>query len=299
MNISDLKSFLAVIEYHSITLAAKALHVTQSSISKRIQKLENEVKARLFIMQGSRITLTPAGKNLVPYARQIVASHHGLIHSIKEENSESQQSLTIGASIYVSHYVLPAFIYHLQESRPTLKIHLRTMSEKDMADYLNYGLIDLALCPVQKTLPNILLSAPMWQEKLKAVAAKVHPLSRARHTIELSELAQYPAILTEGGVYLRDVVDDLFHEQNVPLKLGMGVSTIDAIKSLVSYGIGWSFMQERLCGDPLKIINVAGVDMIMNFHWAYLKKREDERTIKDFIGCLGDWLKKDSFCKLF
>lgn len=109
MDIRDIKSFLAVVEYHSLTLAAKKLHVTQSAMSKRIRKIEDELNVRLIISEGSKLIFTETAKQLIPYARQMLSAHQNMVHTLKN-SQQFTQSIIIGASVYVSHYVLPGFL---------------------------------------------------------------------------------------------------------------------------------------------------------------------------------------------
>ncbi|VEB38693.1 LysR family transcriptional regulator [Legionella sainthelensi] len=95
MDIVEIKSFLAVIEFRSFTLAAKRVHITQSAMSKRIQKMENELGVRLFIVEGSKITLTEAASHFVPYARQMLAAYNSAIKSFKDDAQMLQHHVVV------------------------------------------------------------------------------------------------------------------------------------------------------------------------------------------------------------
>lgn len=294
MDIRDIKSFLAVIEYHSLTLAARKLHVTQSAMSKRIRKIENELDVRLIIFEGSKLLFTEAAKQFIPYARQMLSAHQNMIQTLKNSRKFGQDMI-IGASVYVSHYVVPDFLKYLQEINSVIKVHMKTISEKDVEHILNHGMVDLVICPAQEVSEKLLSTSILWKEKFNLVVATDHELAKgSSSTPSLSEVAQFPAILTEKGAAIRDKIDTLFEEHHFSLKLGFEISTLDAIKTLVEYGLGWSYLPNSLLSNKLKIITIKENELTIPFHAFYLKKRKDDRMINDFLEQFMKWQKGDN-----
>ncbi|HAT5920516.1 TPA: LysR family transcriptional regulator [Legionella pneumophila] len=293
MDIRDIKSFLAVVEYHSLTLAAKKLHVTQSAISKRIRKIEDELNIRLIISEGSRLIFTEAAKQLIPYARQMLSAHQNMVHTLKN-SQQFTQSIIIGASVYVSHYVLPGFFKYLKETHPTIQAHLKTISEKEVDYILNHGTVDLVICPAREASEKLLSNSLLWEEKLNLVVAINHELAHRTSALSLSELSEYPAILTEKGAALRDKLDTLFEKNQLILNLGFEMSTIDAIKSLVEYGLGWSYLPDSLLSEKLKILKIKDLELTIPFHAFYLKKRISDRLINDLLCDFKKWQNRDN-----
>ncbi|HAU0242713.1 TPA: LysR family transcriptional regulator [Legionella pneumophila] len=293
MDIRDIKSFLAVVEYHSLTLAAKKLHVTQSAISKRIRKIEDELNIRLIISEGSRLIFTEAAKQLIPYARQMFSAHQNMVQTLKH-SQQFTQSIIIGASVYVSHYVLPSFFKYLKETNPAIQAHLKTISEKEVEYILNHGTVDLAICPAREVSEKLLGDSLLWEEKLNLVVAANHELAHRTSELSLSELSEYPAILTEKGAALRDKLDTLFEKNQLVLNLGFEMSTIDAIKSLVEYGLGWSYLPDSLLSEKLKILKIKDVEITIPFHAFYLKKRISDRLINDLLCDFKKWQNRDN-----
>ncbi|HHT9886128.1 TPA: LysR family transcriptional regulator [Legionella pneumophila] len=293
MDIRDIKSFLAVIEYHSLTLAAKKLHVTQSAMSKRIRKIEDELNVRLIISEGSKLIFTETAKQLIPYARQMFSAHQNMVQTLKH-SQQFTQSIIIGASVYVSHYVLPSFFKYLKETNPAIQAHLKTISEKEVEYILNHGTVDLAICPAREVSEKLLGDSLLWEEKLNLVVAANHELAHRTSELSLSELSEYPAILTEKGAALRDKLDTLFEKNQLVLNLGFEMSTIDAIKSLVEYGLGWSYLPDSLLSEKLKILKIKDVEITIPFHAFYLKKRISDRLINDLLCDFKKWQNRDN-----
>ena len=73
MELSDLRIFSAVVRHGGVTRAAERLHRVQSNITTRVRQLEEELNVRLFIREGKRLHLAPAGKVLLDYADRLLA----------------------------------------------------------------------------------------------------------------------------------------------------------------------------------------------------------------------------------
>lgn len=289
MDISDIKSFLAVIEYRSISLAAKKCFVSQSAMSKRIQKMENQLGARLFIIEGIRFTITEVGKQLVPFARQMLAAHNNMMSALQESSVTVKHDIIVGASVYVSNYILPKVVYHLNHSESTLQAHIKTLSEKEAENYLSHGMVDLIICPERAMSTKLVEKLFLWEGKYHFVVAKNHKLSMQKTPLSLKELADYPAIFTEKGAHIRDKIDDLFEEKAISLNIDFEISTLEAIRSLVEYGLGWSLLPDNLLSDKVTVINLEeDLEIHVKFYLYYLNNKATSKVVdtfyKHFIG---------------
>jgi DNA-binding transcriptional LysR family regulator len=80
MDLSDLRIFSAVVRHGGVTRAAERLHRVQSNVTTRVRQLEDELNVRLFIREGKRLHLAPAGKVLLDYAdRQLALAEEALV----------------------------------------------------------------------------------------------------------------------------------------------------------------------------------------------------------------------------
>ena len=88
MELNELKSFTAVAKTGSFSLAAEQLHLTQPAVSKRVASLELKLGARLFDRFGRRISLTEAGRQLLPRARKLLLEIDDIGRSISKPSSQ-------------------------------------------------------------------------------------------------------------------------------------------------------------------------------------------------------------------
>ncbi|WP_133135494.1 LysR family transcriptional regulator [Legionella rowbothamii] len=289
MDIVEIKSFLAVVEYRSYTLAAKRVYVTQSTMSKRIRRLEDELGSRLFIMDGARLILTEAAHHFIPYARQMVAAYNNMVTSFKEQALSFEHHLLIGATVFVSHYVLPQFISFLKNTDSRLQVYIKTMAEYDVETYLNHGLVDVVISP-EREISDAFNTANLWNETYSLKVNKTHDLAKQKE-ISLSDLAPFPAVLNEQSTSLRDKIEMVFQENSVDLNTGYEISTVDGIRAMVEHGLGWSFLPKNVTSEKLCELKINEVDISLNFNAHYQKRRSHEVSIQTFLNYFNKWQK--------
>src|SRR5690625_4009019 len=138
------RTFLAVADAGSFIAAAKGLHVTQSTVSGRIQALEEQLGCRLFTRDRSGAALTGAGRRFYKYAVLLVQA----VEQAREEMALSQNSparLTIGARASLWDGLLIDWIAELRRAAPDISFHARVGLERDLMQEMTDGPVDLAV----------------------------------------------------------------------------------------------------------------------------------------------------------
>ena len=105
-----LKVFQSVAKNLSFTKASQELFVSQPAITKHIQELESTYQARLFDRQGSKISLTEAGKLLLEHCGRILEDYKRLEYEMHLLHNEYTGELRLGASTTIAQYVLPPLL---------------------------------------------------------------------------------------------------------------------------------------------------------------------------------------------
>ncbi|HBD9320009.1 TPA: LysR family transcriptional regulator, partial [Legionella pneumophila] len=105
MHMSDIKSFLAVVEFHSISLASKRMHISQPTMTRRIQKIEQELGTPLFFSSGIRTELTAKGKELLPYFRQMLDIYQQMYINVGNKTKNPLKLINVGTSVYVANSI--------------------------------------------------------------------------------------------------------------------------------------------------------------------------------------------------
>src|SRR5580693_5147934 len=124
MEIHQLRYFVAVAEEGSFSRAAAKVRVAQPSLSQQIRKLEGEIGQPLFDRLPRSVVLTEAGRCLIDYARQILASLGDARRCVDELKGEVAGRVAVGAIPTIAPYVLPELVVTFQEHYPDVILEI-------------------------------------------------------------------------------------------------------------------------------------------------------------------------------
>ena len=141
---NQVKTFLAVTANGSFLEAATRLHVTQSTVSSRIQGLEAYLGTTLFVRNRSGATLTPAGKRFVHHAKAFILTLDQARHDVGLP-SRYRASITIGARIALWEVFLPRWVGEMRRAAPDISIRSDIGFEDDLMRRVIEGTMDVAL----------------------------------------------------------------------------------------------------------------------------------------------------------
>ena len=144
MDIEQVKTFLQVAAHGSFLEAASRVHVTQSTVSARIQNLEQALGARLFIRNRAGAILTPAGRRFLRHAKTLVLTYEQARHDVGLP-SRFRASLTIGARIALWDEFLPRWAARMRRLAPDVSLTTEIGFEEDLMRRVIAGTLDLAL----------------------------------------------------------------------------------------------------------------------------------------------------------
>jgi DNA-binding transcriptional LysR family regulator len=172
MDLSDLRIFTAVVEEGGITRAAERLHRVQSNVTTRIRQLEEELGVPLFIREGKRLHLAPAGETLLGYARRML--------SLAEETQAALQEATprgvfrLGSMESTAAVRLPSPLALYSERYPEVTFELRTGNPTQLSAAVLSGEVEAAFVaePVAEAKFDRVVA---FEEEPVVVAAKGHP----------------------------------------------------------------------------------------------------------------------------
>ena len=143
MDLSDLRIFIAVVEQGGVTRAAERLNRVQSNITTRIRQLEHDLDVTLFFREGRRMVLTPTGRILLDYSRQLLALAEKAQVAVKD--SEPGGLFRLGAMESTAAIRLPPLLVAMSKRFPAVELELRTGNPVQLASAVLHGEIDAAL----------------------------------------------------------------------------------------------------------------------------------------------------------
>ncbi len=253
MYIQALQAFVAVVDQGSFSRAAQTLHLTQPAITKRVQVLEARVGTTLFDRFQRRIILTEAGRLLLPNARQILQQMNHAELAIRNLSGSVAGPLTLATSHHIGLHRLPALIKEFSRRYPDVELDLQFMESDKAYEAVASGRVELAVAPLHPDPPQAIVGEPIRQDPWAFVVAPGHPLTMPGHA-DLAALSAYNAILPEPTTHTYRIVQQLFAQQQVPLKAVMPTNYLETIKMMVSVGLGWSVLPVSMLDSSLVVL---------------------------------------------
>ena len=243
MNLRTVQAFVEVVRQGGFSQAAEVVSLTQSTVSKAVKTLEDELGMPLLNRLGHRNELTAAGE--IAYRRGLVmlAERNDLVAEINDLRGLKRGQLRIGLPP-VGCGVLFATMFATYRSRyPHIDIELTEYGSKKLRECLEAGEIDLAalLLPTDEAFDF----QPVRNEPLIAVLPMDHPLAQ-RKRIDFTDLADSPFILFEAGFALNAKILAACERKGVTPRVTARSGQIDFIVDLVAAGLGVAFLPRML-----------------------------------------------------
>ena len=243
MELRHLEYFVAVAEELSFTRASRRLHVVQSGVSSAIQGLERELGAALFDRDRHRVTLTEAGRALLPEARATLAAAQAAADAVAEATAGLRGTLSIGTMISTGPVGLPVVLGRFHEQHPGVLVKLRVMpgGSADLAREVISGGLDLALLSLPGEAPAGLAVRPLAHEPLALICAAKHPLAGEK-SVPLEALAEEAFIDFPVGWGTRAIIDRAFAAAGIDRQVSFEVADYATAAGLVGNGLGVAFV---------------------------------------------------------
>ncbi len=235
---SDLQIFRSVVREGGITRAAEKLNRVQSNVTTRVRQLEEDLGVELFIREGKRMQLSPAGKLLLDYADRLLDLAREARDALHDEAPRGV--LRLGSMESTAAMRLPAPLHEFHQLYPGVSLELRTGDPKVLAEAVLAGEIDAALAaeplcegPFEKTL--------IYNEELVIVAPPHHPLIRVPRDAQPQTVLAF-----EYGCSYRARMEQWFAMSgHVPAKI-VEITSWHAIIGCAAAGMGISMVPRML-----------------------------------------------------
>ncbi|MDH5300352.1 MAG: LysR family transcriptional regulator [Gammaproteobacteria bacterium] len=258
MDIHSLQAFIKVAETGSFSEGAKALFLTQSAVSKRVSQLEDELGRRLFDRINRQVVLTQAGSVLLPYARGILTQLGDSKRALEQLSNQVSGWLSLATSHHVGLHILPPILRQYTQRYPLVELDLHFLDSESACQAVEDNRIELAVVTLPLQAPPALITTPLWDDTLHIVVAKDHPLAREAFTPE--QLSLYPAILPPRTSYTHTVVERALLPLGISLNTRLSSNYLETIKMMVSVGLGWSALPQRMLSDDLQVLSIPQFD---------------------------------------
>jgi LysR family transcriptional regulator, low CO2-responsive transcriptional regulator len=243
LTIRQLRVFCTVARLLSYTRAAEELGCQQPTASALVAELERATHLTLLEQRGKHLTLTDEGRELYAHAQQVVEAADEAWWAVAERRGSAttvSRPLRVAADTTVGTYVLPRLLGAFHRQHPTVALQLSVANRAAVRSHLLAGDVDLVIAGRPPEVDG-LMAEPFLANPLVAVASPEHVLV-GQSQVPLARLAEEMFLLREVGSGTRAALEEAFEVAGLPLKVGMVLGHVEAIKRAVAARLGVSVL---------------------------------------------------------
>ena len=279
MNYTQIRSFNAVTKHRSFTKAAKILSVSQSAISEQVKSVENRFKIKLFIRNGSGISLTDYGKKLYDITKDIDDIHEQALNLLKSSNKLTSGTLNIGT---VAPIHLMPILSKFSKKFPKINCNIVFGNSVQIKEKLLRKEIDIGILADIND-QSQLYSKPLVRDKLLLFASIKNTISKTKN-ISFKDIVNETFIVREKGSQTRALVERELLHLGIKKKLytiGSREGIFEAVKN--NMGVGFVYSTEKINLPKVNFVKLTNTNFYATEYVCCLTKRYDFNAIKAFF----------------
>ena len=225
-----LQSFVVIVETGSFTRAAERIHLTQSTLSQQMRRLEQQLGCTLLDRSGRQVVTTAQGETLLGLARRIL----GLLAQAGDRVGEASLPLRLGVPEDFAAGAMTAVLAAFARQYPEVRLEVQSDLSHALWQAFEAGELDLAL--------------------IKQGRGQGEPIARWREPLAWVDSRDWPAgerdpvplvVFPSEGLYRRQITDAL-DARGIPWRIAYVSASLASLQGAVSAGIGVSLLPTRL-----------------------------------------------------
>lgn len=254
MELNDLLTFATVARTGSITRAAEALNTVQSNVTQRVKALEAEIGAVLFERHSRGMTLTAAGRRLLPYAQQMATLAREALLAARDAGTP-KGPLAIGSIETTTAVRLPTLLAAFHRTYPEVALSLRTATTADLVTAVIEGALDGAFVVAPIDHPELASVTAFSEELVMVTPRQFDSLASLRAGTPASGPT---ALVFRTGCTYRQRLEQIFTDFGWPTAARFELGTLDGMIGCVAAGMGVTLLPRAVVehSDLIKDISL-------------------------------------------
>ncbi len=250
MNTKNLETLMAIIETGSFQKAATRLDYTPSAVTSQIKQLENELSIKLFEKIGRKMELTQAGKDVLPFIKEILHNVEKL-NNYKKDISEITGTLRLVAPDSIFIYNMQPIIKAILHTAPNIRLIVNSLPSHEINQAIVDGSADIGIDCDKGNFP-----ASLVHKSLRSVAACLiaSPFIDPKETdfITPHQRKRFAIIGNEPKANYQTALDEYLDSKDIVLRPFMKFQSIEAVKRSVMNDLGIAYVPKFSVEDELR-----------------------------------------------
>jgi DNA-binding transcriptional LysR family regulator len=253
-----LEAFFCIADRGSFHAAAAHLNLSQTALSHRMKKLEEDLGVKLLARTTRQVSLTPAGAELLPVAQRVMAEVTTSFKALRQRGTARQEHLHIACLPTLATNHLPSILKAFQERHPDVMVQIADHSASEIAEHVRAGTVEFGITIVAAARWDLEIT-PLKKEDFVLVCPAGHAFA-GRDAVSWPEIEGVPLIRVAPQTGNRVLIDEALGSRRENMLWRYEVQHIATAVSLVQAGLALAILPQSSV-DSNRTPGIAGVPL--------------------------------------
>ena len=279
VDFDGLQAFVCVAELGSFVKAAQQLHLTQTALTRRIQKLEQSLDIRLLDRTTRKVELTTTGRDFLPQARHLVLDAQRTLERVRDKVRVGQGHFTLACVPSLTTHVLPQLIKAYAQSHPGNTMRLHDASSHEVRAAVLDGQAELGIA-INGEPHAELEEIALFEDPLTLLCPTPHPL-QDRDTVSWTDLQGVDLIVVSSFMATRIFLDYQLAKRGIRLSGHYEVQHHATAINLVAAGVGCAILPSSTFenGDRPHVVKIPLVGPVVKRQVTLLRRKNSSLSL--------------------
>ncbi len=268
MEMNQIRYFLAVFEYRNFTHAARALNVSQPSLTTAIGKLEDKLGGKLFLRDRAGCSLTPLGAVVLPHLKEVLKQTQQAVIDAKRHVRLEGIPISVGVGESIGLVRIADAVMRYQTRAPETSFEIIVDKQNALLNGLREGRFDIAITNADAA-SELYQAEALYSETYYVVVSPTHPLSQ-RETVNLDVLAG-DDVLARVDCDMREASFSFFADRGNTMSFTHRSNRVDLLLELVRLGRGFVILPETAIPKSKEFVSLSIEDADFEHHVVALR----------------------------
>jgi DNA-binding transcriptional LysR family regulator len=257
MDFSQLSVFVTLTECRQFSEDAESENISQSSLSKQIKAMEDEIGARLFLRGAKGVELTAVGGEFLFFARRVLEEKRDMQMKVAAHVDTKNRTSTIMIMPVMTSFGISGLIADFRRDYPQYRLDILEKGTRDIARLLDASAVDMALVGTGIADFGKYLEHSLFIDPFHVAVSSKHPLA-GESEIDLKALKNEPFIQLEDSIGINNIVIKACRDEGFEPNIAYSCKVVPSALSMVRQGFGALLFTEQ----ELRTFRPPGVELI-------------------------------------
>ena len=292
LDLVDLETFLAVVHTGSFSAAAQRMHISQPSVTSRIQKLEGILRTKLLVRTTRHVHTNADGERLARNAEELLFNMHALVQEFRERADVARNRVALSVTPMIAAVVLPDIIQGYKQRYTGVDIHVMDLRHSLALSAVETGDVDFGIM-APESLSATCSFELLYEEDMVLVVPQGHALA-SNASVTMAQIAPYPIMILKQYSELLAAVDAAFTRLDLDFTPAMEPSSLNTLLALMDAGVGVTFLPPSMAhykSANRLTIPVSDLQVSRKFGIVSKKKSAPSSAVDSFCQYLRDHIR--------